>query len=204
MKNGQLNKIYISLTLIVFFCFASGTGLAQDLTDATFFQFGSGLYMPATDGWDEVYDSDIIPITLGYTKFYTDVLGLELAVGYYAQTGETVEGEGFEPESVDFLMVPLTITGIARLTLGVTTPYAGFGLGGAYFSEAASGWDNTGYTYLALAKGGANLSLTEKWLVFAEIHYSYIPVEGDEKSLSGEDVDFGGLGAILGVRYRTR
>lgn len=204
MKISQL-KFSHTVLVIAFFLtiISSQSGLAADFDTTSFFKAGAGYYMPSTENWDDVYDGAIIPFSVGYSRYLLDKwggnLGFEVLAGYYGKSGDTVEQPGYESETVDFLMIPLTISGILRFEKGTFVPYAGLGLALAYYTEKSNEIDQVGYGGGAILKGGSEFALGDKFRLFAEVSYSYIAATSDDKSLSEGDIDLGGLGAMIGL-----
>ncbi|MBN2384393.1 hypothetical protein JXQ70_16060 [bacterium] len=201
----QISQILCTLVVIGVTLFYTYQPVkAADFDDRAFFKAGIGYYMPSTKDWDEVYDGGIAQFSLGYSRYLIEKfggnLGLEILAGYYSKSGETV---GFEPETVDFLMIPLTISGILRFGEGSFIPYTGLGLVGAYYSEDSKAFDEKyiGYGVGAILKGGAEYELNRTFRLFGEVSYSYIAGSSDDKSLTEGSLDLGGLGAMLGIAF---
>lgn len=202
-RNTLVKSVMICAVLFLFTTLLGGSAYAVEDRNV-FFQFGGGLYMPSTDGWDDVYNGDIIPYFIAFDYHMMDSFGLEFMVGYYGAEGETIEGPGYASETVDFQMIPFTVTGFYRYEMDMFIPYAGAGIGAAYYRETSDAWDEDfkDYSFMFLVKGGSEVKLSDNWRFFAELSYSMIPIDSDENSASGNDADLGGLGLLAGFSVR--
>jgi len=186
MKGRRKMKRYILSILVILFIL--GTLNAQDVSIG----LETSYFIPSNQTFKDIYGGGIQyggELSVDVLKRFSIWFGSS----YFSKKGEL----SFTKEEIALRIIPVNLGINYRFTDKKVIPYIGIGMGVHFYRETAPR-DTVRYARFGYSgQAGVLIELKEKFYLEFRIDYKYSTIAPD-----GTDINIGGIGTGLGLKYR--